>query len=132
VRDEELSIVAWTDEQREAFLRQQFDAQDAYYRAHYDNARFDVIEVEGEAAGRLYVARWEDEIRIMDIALLPEYRRKGIGTQLLRDLLDEGSRTGKRVSIHVERNNSALRLYARLGFTAVADRGVYMLLEAYP
>ena len=131
-REEELRIVDWSDEQKGAFARQQFEAQDAYYREHYDPATFDVIEVDGTPAGRLYVARWEDEIRIMDIALLPEYRREGIGTKLLRDLLDEGSRTGKRVSIHVERNNSALRLYARLGFTAVADRGVYMLLEAYP
>ena len=113
-------------------MRQQFDAQDVYYRAHYTNASFDVIEAAGKAAGRLYVARWEDEIRIMDIALLPEYRGKGIGTQLLRDLLDEGARTGKRVSIHVEKDNPALSLYVRLGFVPVGDRGVYLLMEASP
>src|SRR5215211_5883167 len=116
----------------EAFLRRQFEAQDAHYREHYDGASFDVIEVDGEPAGRLYVARWEDEIRIMDIALLPEQRGAGIGTRLLRDLLDEGRRTGKRVSIHVEKHNRALRLYERLGFAPVADRGVYLLLERPP
>lgn len=132
VREEELSVLPWTDEQRDAFLGQQFEAQDAYYRERYRLATFDVIEVDSEPVGRLYVARWDDEIRIMDIALLPEHRGKGLGTQLLRDLLDEGARTRKRVSIHVEKNNPALRLYERLGFAPVADRGVYLLLEASP
>jgi ribosomal protein S18 acetylase RimI-like enzyme len=131
-RADELALVAWDDAEQEAFLRQQFDAQDAYYRAHYDNTRFDVIEVDGRPAGRLYVARWTDEIRIVDIALLPEYRGAGVGTRLLRELLDEGAREGKRVSIHVEKHNPALRLYERLGFAPVADRGVYLLLEASP
>src|SRR5438105_2871111 len=107
VRYEELSIVPWADEQRDAFLSQQFEAQDAYYREHYHPASFDVIEVDGEPVGRLYVARWEDEIRIIDIALLPEHRGAGIGTQLLERLLAEGDEAGKRVSIHVEAHNPA-------------------------
>src|SRR5205814_7139129 len=88
-REEELRLVDWSDEQKAVFVQQQFAAQDAYYREHYDPATFDVIEVDGEPAGRLYVARREDEIRIMDIALLPEYRGRGIGTALIRALLDE-------------------------------------------
>jgi ribosomal protein S18 acetylase RimI-like enzyme len=132
VREDELAVVPWDEETKEAFLRQQFDAQDAHYREHYDGATYDVIEVDGEPAGRLYVARWDDEIRIMDIALLPEYRGRGIGTQLLRALLDEGARTGKRVSIHVEKHSPALRLYERLGFAQAADRGVYSLMEVTP
>jgi ribosomal protein S18 acetylase RimI-like enzyme len=131
-REEELRLVDWSVDQKKAFVRMQFDAQDAYYREHYSPATFDVVEVDGEPVGRLYVARWEDEIRIMDIALLPRYRGHGLGAQLVRDLLDEGSRAGKRVSIHVEKHNPALRLYERLGFAPVADRGVYLLLEAQP
>ena len=88
-----------------------------------------MIEVDGEPAGRLYVARWEDEIRVMDIALLPEHRGAGIGTRLLRDLLDEAEASGKKVTVHVELNNPALTLYQRLGFRPVAERGVYLLLE---
>jgi ribosomal protein S18 acetylase RimI-like enzyme len=131
-REEELQLVDWSDDQKTAFVRMQFDAQDAYYREHYSPATFDVVEVDGEPVGRLYVARWEDEIRIMDIALLPEFRGAGVGTRLLRELLTEGAREGKRVSIHVEKQNPALRLYERLGFTPLADRGVYLLLEAQP
>ncbi|MDX6481054.1 MAG: hypothetical protein QOG85_1564 [Gaiellaceae bacterium] len=131
-REEELRLVDWSDDQKAAFVQQQFDAQDAHYREHYDPATFDVIEVDGEPVGRLYVARWEDEIRIMDIALVPAHRGRGIGSALLRDLLDEGARSGKRVSIHVEMNNPAVRLYERLGFAPIEERGVYLLLEATP
>ena len=131
-REDELRLVPWSDEQKSAFVEQQFEAQDAYYREQYSPATFEVIELDGRPSGRLYVARWDDEIRIIDIALLPERRGHGIGTELLRDLLDEGARTARRVSIHVERNNPALRLYGRLGFTPVADQGVYLLLEAAP
>jgi ribosomal protein S18 acetylase RimI-like enzyme len=132
VREDELAAVTWSAAEKDAFLRHQFDAQDAHYREQYEGASFDVIEVDGEPVGRLYVARWEDEIRIMDIALLPEHRGGGIGTHILRNLLEEGSLTGKRVSIHVEMNNPALRLYERLGFVQAAVNGVYVRLDAQP
>jgi len=131
-REEELGLVDWSDEQKAAFVLQQFEAQDEHYREHYDPATFDVIEVDGEPAGRLYVARWEDEIRIIDIALLPGYRGRGIGTALLKALLDEAAAARKRLSIHVELNNPARRLYERLGFAPVEGRGVYVLMEARP
>ena len=88
-----------------------------------------VIERDGQAIGRLYVARWEREIRIMDIALLPEHRGSGIGTQLLRELQDEARSSGKSLTIHVERFNPALGLYQRLGFRQIEDKGVYLLME---
>ena len=131
-REEELRLVDWSVEQKAAFVQQQFEAQDAYYREHYFPATFDVIEVDGTPAGRLYVARWEDEIRIIDIAILPEHRGRGTGTALLRALLAEAAEAGKRLSIHVELNNPARRLYERLGFAPVEERGVYVLMEATP
>jgi ribosomal protein S18 acetylase RimI-like enzyme len=88
-----------------------------------------VIEKDGVSIGRLYVARWEREIRIMDIALLPEHRGAGIGTELLRELQDEARSAGKTLTIHVERFNPALRLYERLGFRQVEDKGVYLLMR---
>jgi ribosomal protein S18 acetylase RimI-like enzyme len=129
-REEELRLVDWSADQKAAFVRMQFEAQDAYYREHYHPATFDVIEIDGEPVGRLYVARWEDEIRIIDIALLPEHRGRGIGTRLLEELLAEGAETGKRVSVHVELNNPARTLYERLGFVPVAEHGLYVLMEA--
>ena len=131
-REDEVALTGWDREQQEAFLRQQFGAQQAHYRQHYQDAALRVVLCDGVPAGRLYVSRWADEIRIVDIALLPRWRNAGIGTALLRGLLEEGAGTGKRVSIHVERFNPALRLYARLGFRLVQDKGVYLLLEWTP
>jgi ribosomal protein S18 acetylase RimI-like enzyme len=124
--------VVWDDAQQEAFLRQQFEAQDAWWQENYVGATFDVILVDGEPAGRLYVHRGPSEIRIVDIALLPEHRGNGVGTWLLDDLLAEGDAAAKSVTIHVERMNPALRLYERLGFSLAEDKGVYLFLERRP
>ena len=131
-REEELAPVPWDAATKLAFLRQQFAAQDHHYRAHYDGAELLVVLRDGAPAGRLYLHRRPHEIRVMDIALLPEHRGAGIGGRLLADVLAEGDAAGKLVSCHVERNNPALRLYARLGFRPAADRGVYLLLERAP
>jgi ribosomal protein S18 acetylase RimI-like enzyme len=128
-REEELAQVGWDAGQKEHFLRGQFEAQRQCYESNYPGAEFQVILVEGKAAGRLYVDRRANEIRIMDIALLPEFRGQGIGTGLLKSILAEGQRTHRLVSIHVEVFNPAIRLYERLGFTKVALNGVYHLLE---
>jgi RimJ/RimL family protein N-acetyltransferase len=128
-RAEELAGVDWPEAQRVAFVRQQFEAQHAWYREQYVGASFDVVEVDGEPAGRLYVARWPAETRIVDISLLRQHRGRGIGTALLRDLLAEADEERRAVSIHVERFNPALRLYARLGFALREDKGIYLLLE---
>lgn len=130
-REEELAQVAWAPGQRDAFLRMQFDAQDAHYREHYPEAERFVIEVDGAPAGRLYVDRHgREEIRIMDMALVEAYRGRGVGRGLLESLLLEGRASGRAVRIHVEKHNRALALYERLGFRPIEDRGVYWFLEA--
>jgi ribosomal protein S18 acetylase RimI-like enzyme len=131
-REQELAPVPWTPAQKEAFLRSQFDAQHQYYQEHYTGASFQVILRDGHPAGRLYVARWGEEIRIVDIALLPEHRRAGIGSSLLKELLAEGARAQKPVTIHVEQFNPARRWYERLGFRKQGEFGVYLLLEFSP
>jgi GNAT superfamily N-acetyltransferase len=78
-RAEELAVVPWAEPTKKAFLAQQFEPQDVHYRRHYPDASFEVIEVDGEPAGRLYVNRRDEEIRIIDIALLPGFRGRGIG-----------------------------------------------------
>lgn len=128
-REEELGPTGWSDEQKRLFCRMQFDAQAAHYREHYPAAEYSVIECDGVAGGRLYVNRGAKEIRIMDLALLPEWRGKGIGSRLLRELQEETAAGGIRLSIHVEKFNPALRLYERLGFQPAEDRGVYLLLS---
>lgn len=131
-RMDELAVTDWRDEQKRAFCQMQFDAQAEHYRLHYPGAKYSVIELNGERAGRLYVDRWSKEIRIMDIAILPAFRSRGIGACLLRQLQAEAAASEKILSIHVERMNPALRLYERLGFTLLEDKGIYLLLSWRP
>lgn len=132
-REEELAmIVDWTPEMKDAFILQQFTAQHTWYQEHYIGAEFLLILVDGTPAGRLYIHRRESEIRLVDISFLPEFRKGGFGTSILRDLLSEGEASGKPVSIHVEVYNPAMRLYERLGFQPIEDRGVYRLMQWSP
>ena len=127
-REEELAQVAWSDEQKAAFLRSQHEAQHHHYRAYYPNADFDLILLDGEPIGRIYVDRRAEELRLMDIALLPEYRNRGIGTLLIRALMQEAVSSQKFIGLHVEQFNRAYQLYTRFGFRDVEMRGIYMYM----
>jgi ribosomal protein S18 acetylase RimI-like enzyme len=131
-RAEELAPVPWTSAQRAAFVAQQFAAQTTHYAQHYAGMSADVIVIDDVPAGRLLVARWPEEIRIVDISILPEHRGHGAGTLLLRRLRDEAAAAGKCLSVHVERENRALRLYQRLGFRRAGEHGVHLRMEWDP
>ncbi len=129
-RQEEMALVTdWSEVQKTAFLQMQFNAQQAHYAEHYAQAKFEIILLDDTPIGRLYVDRRMKEIRIVDISLLPEYRNRGLGSGLLKNILNEGAQAGLPVTIHVEMFNPALRLYDRLGFRRIADHGVYYLME---
>lgn len=128
-RTAELATVPWTTDEKQHFLSFQFEAQHRYYHKHFPDAAFDVVLADGEPVGRLYVDRRDAEIRLIDIALLPEHRGRGIGSRLLAALLSEAARCRRPVRIHVERDNPALSLYLRLGFRAIEHGAVYDLME---
>lgn len=128
-REDEMRRVPWSDEEKRQFLDMQFTAQKTHYEQYYPDCEFLVIEMEQTPIGRLYIDRGDDDIRITDIALLPEFRGRGIGRMLMEEVLEEGRATRKRVTIHVEHDNPARRLYDRLGFRHVDTNGVYHLLE---
>lgn len=131
-RQVELAQTGWNNAQIDAFLRGQFEAQDRYYHEVYADASYDVLLWDGLPAGRLYVGRWNSEICIIDIALLPGFQRQGIGDALLQTLFAEADRARKPVRIHVEKFNPALHWYKRRGFAAIADQGVYVHMERLP
>ena len=128
-RAAELSLAGWDEPTMQAFVRQQFDAQQAWYqRANPDGIR-QVILVGGQAAGRLYLDERPAETRIVDIAVLPEFQGQGAGSTLLATILDHAARRGASVSLHVEGHNPALGWYLRRGFTVEEDQGAYLLLR---
>jgi ribosomal protein S18 acetylase RimI-like enzyme len=131
-RQEEMARFPFTDAEKESFLDQQFAAQYRHYAVHYPSCERRIIEIDGEPAGRLWVDEWSDQIRIVDIAIMPEWRGTGIGRTLLRGVMERASAGGKPVTIHVEAFNPALTLYRRLGFVSVDTNGVYLLMKWTP
>lgn len=132
-RAPELDLVPWDEAQKQAFLSLQFQAQQQHYQTEFSQADFLVVEVGGQAVGRLYVDRRPDEIRILDLALLPEHQGRGLGTHLLRSLMSEAAAAGKPLRLYVEQyQERALRLLAYLGFEIEEDTGVSLRLAWHP
>ncbi|MEO6686387.1 MAG: GNAT family N-acetyltransferase [Dyadobacter sp.] len=122
----------WTDLMKSEFIKQQFQAQHSHYQNNYPEADFWILERNNNVIGRLYVEdnSKQSAIRIIDITLLPEFRGKGSGTGILKDLIQKASDCNLPLSIHVESFNPAKRLYERLGFKMISEtNGVYHLME---
>jgi GNAT superfamily N-acetyltransferase len=131
-REEELSQANMSEEDKSRFIEFQFNAQHLHYSQAYKDAEFNLILLDDKPVGRLYIWRTETQIRIMDIALLPDFQGKGIGTKILQSIIQESEKSGKKVTMHVEYFNPALRLYERLGFKKVDDSGIYFYMERQP
>jgi ribosomal protein S18 acetylase RimI-like enzyme len=131
-REEELKQFPFDEFQKKAFLDQQFAAQYQHYQLHYPTCERNIIERDGKPVGRMWIDEWRDQIRLVDIALMPEARGSGIGSMLLHAVLERGRKAGKPVTIHVEGFNPALRLYERLGFVKVDTNGMYYLMKWTP
>jgi GNAT superfamily N-acetyltransferase len=131
-RREEIAVTGWPADAQERFLAQQAAAQHSHYSTHFADAEWLIIERGAEPIGRLYLRETPGDLHIIDISLLPDSRGKGIGGAVLADVLDQARSLGHDVTIHVERNNPARSLYARLGFEMVEEGGVYDLLRARP
>ena len=128
-REEELKLVPWNEEQRQAFVAMQFHAQDSYYRERFPDASYDVITLDGEAIGRLYVLRNDEQIRIMDINVMPEFRNAGIGGALIQNLMEEAKQTNRPLRIYVEKFNPSYQLFQRRCFVPIEEGDVSDLLE---
>ncbi|MBI5655920.1 MAG: GNAT family N-acetyltransferase [Geobacter sp.] len=131
-RAEEKELVGWPDELWDQFMRMQFDLQQAHYRRSYDNPSFDIILGDETPIGRLYLDRRADEYRLIDLALLPQFRGLGIGGNLLKAVVRESEEQGLPVSLHVEKNNPILDYYRRIGFRIAEDRGAYFYMIRTP
>jgi GNAT superfamily N-acetyltransferase len=128
-RQSELAMLGWSAAEQDAFLRMQFDAQSRHYRGTFPAASYSIICVDGKPAGRLIVNRSDDEVRIVDVALLPDFRGNGIGGELIRRVLAEADAAGLPVRCHVLAGNGARRFWERAGFVAQGSDGAYLSME---
>jgi len=132
-REAERDAVHWEEDEWSAFVRMQYDAQRSHYEQQFPNAEHLIVLRHGSPAGRIWVDRTDREIRLLDIAILPEHRRCGIGTFLIRRLQSEAEEKGIPLRHSVELGNpGARRLYERLGFAAIVTRGLHTLMEWNP
>jgi len=132
-RADELAQAEWAEGQQEMFLRWQFDLQRREYDARFPDASYNVILVDQQPVGRIWVGSDDEQIRLLDIALLPEFQSRGIGTALLERLKNDAATNGKALRHMVfVLNNNAERFYERLGFTRIEDFGAYKHMEWRP
>ena len=127
-RSDELAAVGWNDQQRDTFLRMQYNLQ----RGSHQETEGSIILSQGREIGRIVVKKTEEAMFLMDIAILPQFRNRGIGTSVIESFLHEATVAGKPVQIHVLASNFAKRLYERLGFVVVdGDFDNIVGVEAY-
>lgn len=129
VRAAELAGSGWPPDQVRDFLAMQFNLQHRYYQEHHAGADFLVLLRQGRPVGRIYWREEGDEACLIDIALLPAERGRGIGTAFLRLLSARADDRGQDIVLHVEPFNPALRLYRRFGFEVLGDNGIYAKLR---
>ena len=128
-RLEEIAVAGWTEDQQLAFFTMQFHLQQRAYQMQYPAAEHSVIEFEGKTIGRLIVVRQETEIRLADIALLPEFRNQGIGAQITRQLIAEATAAHKPLRLQVLKHSPAVRFYQRLGFCETGSTDTHFQME---
>lgn len=132
-RADEMALVDWDEAQKMAFLRSQFEAQSAQYHARFPDAEYSVVLHQGRPVGRFWIGRTPEQIRLLDIAILPDFQNQGVGAALLKSLLAESEATAKPLRHMVfKMNTAALRFYERFGFSPIEDVGAYIHMERRP
>jgi|HubBroStandDraft_6_1064221.scaffolds.fasta_scaffold458448_2 ribosomal protein S18 acetylase RimI-like enzyme len=131
-RKDEMASWGWSTREQSSFIRMQYDARKHGYATSYPSAESAVISISEVPAGSMIVFRSPDEIRLVDIALLPEFRGRGLGGEVIRMLISEAARAGSRLRLSVLRSNRATHLYERLGFIPTGGDGMYCEMECRP
>ena len=131
-REAELNLTNWSEHQKKAFISMQLTAQLTEYKTKFPDASFQVIIYNKKDAGRFYTSENENEIRLLDITLLPQFRGKGIGKHLLQRLMQRSNKVKKKIALHVIASNPALKLYQRSGFVYIKKDGFYYYMEREP
>lgn len=131
-RGDILNLSNWTDNQKIEFLRNQFILQHNAYMGGYKNPEFMIVRLKDKDIGRLYLEIRNKDIRIIDIAILPDFRNQGTGSTLMRQIFQLSDSEAKSVSIHVEKSNPAMSWYMKSGFNKIEDVDVYDLMERKP
>lgn len=132
-RAEEMAHVGWGPLQRDIFLTSQYQARQQDYRRRFPGAETAVVLAGGVPVGVWMINRERDALRLVDVALLPDHRSKGIGRRLAHDLMGEAARLQKPIRAHALRQSRALQFWQKLGFKTVSGGDdLYCAIEWRP
>jgi GNAT superfamily N-acetyltransferase len=131
-RGDDLRELGWEESRIDEFLTMQYEAHRTFEAGDYPDASDEVIIFEHRPVGRLLVDRREAEIRIADLALLPEYRNRGLGSFLIRNLQKEARTAGRPLRLQVITFSPAINFLERLGFERTSETGSHFQLEWNP
>jgi ribosomal protein S18 acetylase RimI-like enzyme len=131
-RQDEMASWGWSAVQQSSFIRMQYDARKRGYATTYPSAENSIISMGDVPAGSIIIFRGPSEIRLVDIALLPEFRGRGLGGEVIRMLISEAADAGCALRLSVLRSNRATHLYERLGFISRGGDEMYCEMERLP
>ncbi|HYT50543.1 MAG TPA: GNAT family N-acetyltransferase [Pyrinomonadaceae bacterium] len=128
-RGEDLRGLGWDEDRISEFLEMQYEAQGNFHAGDFPNASDEVILLDSQPIGRLTIDRRVDEIHLVDLALLPDYRNRGFGSRLIQSLKEEATLQRKPLRLQLIRFNRALGLFERLGFMRTSETGTHFQME---
>lgn len=131
-RGDDLRGLGWDEDRISEFLSMQYEAQNNFYTTDFPNASDATVLLNTVPIGRLIVDRRSDEIRLVDVALLPDFRNRGIGSEIIRDLQKDAGFQRKPLRLQVIRFNRAIGLFERLGFVRTSETGTHFQMEWMP
>jgi ribosomal protein S18 acetylase RimI-like enzyme len=103
--------------------------QENYFRDRFDPAVLQVIQLDEQDVGVLFIQERVEELFVVNLEILPEYQRKGIGTTVIRQLLAAAQRQSKPVALQVLKSNIPARnLYQRLGFGVTGENATHYIM----
>lgn len=129
----DLDLVDASLEFIEALKEQQFQAQTDGYGEKFPNAMYFIIEYHHEKVGRAVIDFGHNEIRLVDLALLPAAQGKGIGKAIVQSFMACADQVYTPMSLTVLSHNIAAKaLYLKLGFIVESIEPPYEFMIYYP
>jgi GNAT superfamily N-acetyltransferase len=131
-RGDDLRGLGWDEQRISEFLDMQYEAQQNFYDSDYRDATDELILLQEKPIGRLLIESRPHEIRCIDLGLLPEYRERGLGTEIIQKLQEKAKREKKPLRLQVIRFSRAVNLFDRLGFVRTSETGTHFQMEWTP
>jgi GNAT superfamily N-acetyltransferase len=103
-----------------------------YHANQWEIERPSIITYGSRPIGTIYINKNNNSIKIGQFFILPEYQNKGIGTHILRGILESADRAGLIAKLTYLYNNPAASLYARMGFRVIDTKDQFIHAERQP